>query len=60
VIVSFCNKLIYEAFFCLLLFFYYFNSGQFQLNGIKESTANKPLVAFATITAADGATTILM
>jgi len=45
--------------FCLLLFFFTFSiQAQFQLNGIvKESTANKPL-AFATITAADGATTI--
>ena len=45
--------------FCLLLFFFTISiQAQFQLNGIvKESTANKPL-AFATITAADGATTI--
>jgi hypothetical protein len=45
--------------FCLLLFFFTFSiQAQFQLNGIvKESTANKPL-AFTTITAANGATTI--
>ncbi|MEZ7499095.1 DUF5686 family protein [Flavobacterium sp. Arc3] len=45
--------------FCLLFFFFTFSiQAQFQLNGIvKESTANKPL-AFATITAADGSTTI--
>ncbi|MEZ7506430.1 DUF5686 family protein [Flavobacterium sp. Arc2] len=45
--------------FCLLFFFFTFSiQAQFQLNGIvKESTANKPL-AFATITATDGSTTI--
>jgi hypothetical protein len=58
VIVSFVINLIYEAFLFYCCSFTFSIQAQFQLNGIvKESTANKPL-AFATITAADGATTI--
>jgi hypothetical protein len=44
--------------FCLLLFFYFFNSGSISAKRNCKRIHSKQTLAFATITAADGATTI--